>query len=41
MMRFVASAPLLSQKCKRRTIGCHTLDGLHDRLDPNDIEVQI
>jgi hypothetical protein len=33
--------PLLSQKCKGRTIGCHTLDGLHDHLYLNDIEVQI
>jgi hypothetical protein len=29
---------LLSQKCKGRTIGCHTLDGLHDHLYPNGIE---
>jgi hypothetical protein len=34
-------SPLLRQKCKRRTIGCHTLDGLHNRLDLNGIEVQI
>jgi hypothetical protein len=32
---------LLRQECKRGTIRCHTLDGLHDRLDPNGIEVRV
>jgi hypothetical protein len=32
---------LVSQECKRGTIRRHTLDGLHDCLDLNDIEVQV
>jgi hypothetical protein len=31
----------LSQNSKGGAIRCHTLDDLHDHLDPHDIEVRI
>jgi hypothetical protein len=34
-------SPLLSQDSKGGVIGRHALDGFHNSLDPNDVEVRI